>query len=217
MTRFPQSPVGTGTDAIRFEGATGPGGRMSACIAFCLAAAFSIAATRRRGRGFQPAGAGSAPASRASYSDTQSAPIYRSGAPAYSQADITDPYNHRISAPSRASASSPARCWARRRPASSSIPTASASGGHASGEGYQGYERSNRDDIDAAQQHLLDPAATSPTLKAAAADCARVAASFSQLQQMQVHDQALAKKLDQPDAMSPSADSNNSNQGRQPR
>jgi hypothetical protein len=62
----------------------------------------------------------------------------------------------------------------------------------------------DRADIDAAQQHLLDPAATAPNaLNAGEVDCDRVSGSFSQLQQIQIRDQDLAKALDQPDAMSP--------------
>lgn len=68
-------------------------------------------------------------------------------------------------------------------------------------------ERAN---IDAAQQHMLDPAATSPG--SGEADCDRVSGAFGQLQEIELHDQNLAKSLDQPDAMS-SASSDGSNPG----
>lgn len=68
-------------------------------------------------------------------------------------------------------------------------------------------ERAN---IDAAQQHMLDPAATSPG--SGEADCDRVSGAFGQLQEIELHDQNLGKSLDQPDAMS-SANSDGSNPG----
>ncbi len=64
---------------------------------------------------------------------------------------------------------------------------------------------SNRADLDAAQQNMLDPAATSPgSLKAGAVDCDRVSGSFVKLQQIQLHNQYLSQDLDQPGATSSS-------------
>ena len=59
---------------------------------------------------------------------------------------------------------------------------------------------SNRDDIDAAQQNMLDPAATSSGTSKGAVDCDRVGGSYMKLQQIQAHDQSLSKELDQPGA-----------------
>jgi hypothetical protein len=70
----------------------------------------------------------------------------------------------------------------------------------------KGTSEEDRANLDAAQQNMLDPAATLPNnLRAGEADCDRMAGSFSRLQQIQLHDQYLAKELDQPDAMSPSS------------
>jgi len=64
--------------------------------------------------------------------------------------------------------------------------------------------------LDAGQQHMLDPAGASANqVSASEADCDRVSGSFTQLQQIQIRDQDLAKSLDQPDAMSPSPNSGN--------
>jgi hypothetical protein len=67
-----------------------------------------------------------------------------------------------------------------------------------------------RASLDAAQQHMLDPAATSD---AGEVDCDRVSGSFSQLQQIQIRDQDLAKALDQADAVSPSPNANTGARG----
>jgi hypothetical protein len=59
----------------------------------------------------------------------------------------------------------------------------------------------NRSDLDAAQQNMLDPAATSPGgLKAGAVDCDRVGGAFAKLQEIQLHNPNLTHDLDQPDA-----------------
>jgi len=59
----------------------------------------------------------------------------------------------------------------------------------------------DRANLDAAQQHLLDAAATAPG--GGEADCDRVSGAFSQLQQIQLQNQNLGKDLDQPDAIVP--------------
>ena len=59
-----------------------------------------------------------------------------------------------------------------------------------------------RSTLDAAQQHMLDPAATSGNqARSGEVDCDRVSGSFGQLQQIQIRDQDLARALGQPDAM----------------
>jgi hypothetical protein len=63
----------------------------------------------------------------------------------------------------------------------------------------------NRSALDAAQQNMLDPAATSPgNLKAGAVDCDRLSGSYSKLQEIQLHNANLTHELDQPDATYPS-------------
>jgi hypothetical protein len=62
----------------------------------------------------------------------------------------------------------------------------------------------DRANLDAAQDHLLDPAATpANALRSGEVDCDRVSGAFNQLQQIQIRDQDLAKALDQPDAVNP--------------
>jgi hypothetical protein len=70
-----------------------------------------------------------------------------------------------------------------------------------------------RADIHAAQQNMLDPAATMPNnLNADDVDCDRMSAAFNQLQWIEGQDQNLGKQLDQPDALPP--DSQNKSRSR---
>jgi crotonobetainyl-CoA:carnitine CoA-transferase CaiB-like acyl-CoA transferase len=63
----------------------------------------------------------------------------------------------------------------------------------------------DRADIDAAQQHMLDAAATTPNpLASGDADCDRVSASFDGLQENQFRNPQLRRDLDDPTALPPS-------------
>ncbi len=190
---------------------------MSPCIPFCLAITLLLAAAGNVGADPYRSSAGSAPLS-SGYSDTQSATDLPSGADAYNQAAITDPYNQREFSPQQSFGFTASQMLGAAAACEQLHSDSVSLGDRQAAKASKDLSDEDRDNLDAAQQHLLNPAAMSPTgSKADEADCARMEASFSQLQQMQFHDQDLAKKLDQPDAMSPSADSNNSNQGRQPR
>jgi len=177
---------------------------MSVRIRYCLAAALLVAATGNAGADpYQPS-VGSAP-----LSSDNSATDLSSRASTYNQAAITDPYNQPdfsaeqsfgLTVSQMLGAAAACEQLHSDRVSLSSRQIAKISK-DASDE--------DRANLDAAQQHMLDPAATSPAdLKAGEADCDRVSASFSQLQQIQMHDKYLPKKLDQPDAISPSVNSN---------
>ena len=61
----------------------------------------------------------------------------------------------------------------------------------------------NRAALDAAQDHMLDPAAMAQnSQKSGDADCNRLTGTFDKLQQLQMRNQSLQQDLDQPDAMS---------------
>ena len=60
----------------------------------------------------------------------------------------------------------------------------------------------NHGDLDAAQQHFLNPTAIAGNpSKKGGADCDRLAGSFDQLQQIQLRNQSLSRDLDQPDGL----------------
>lgn len=164
---------------------------MYARIAFCLAAAFSIAAIGGASAASNQPAVGAAPASSSDASP--------SGAPAYSQADTSDPYNQSDFSTQQsfglvASQMLGAAAACEQLHSDSISLSGMQTAKNTKGTG------SNRADIDAAQQNFLDPAATSPGTLKGAVDCDRVGGSFSKLQQIQAHDPSLAKELDQPGA-----------------
>ena len=196
---------------------------MSARIPFCLAVALLLAAAGNAGAdSYQPSVTPALPSSEKSpsgYANTKSATDLPTGADAYNQAAITDPYNQRDFSAQQtfgfAVSQMLGAAAACEQLHSNSVSLGDRQAAKASGDSSD----EDRANLDAAQQHLLNPAAMSPTgLKPSEADCDRMSASFSQLQQIQFNDQDLAKKLDQPDAMSrPANNDNNQNKNPQPR
>ena len=163
---------------------------MSARIVFCLAAAFSIAAIGGASAASNQPSVGAAPPS------SDASPL---GAPAYSQAGTSDPYNQSDFSSEQsfglvASQMLGAAAACEQLHSDSISLSGMQAAKNAKNTG------SNRADIDAAQQNMLDPAATSPGTLKGAVDCDRIGGSFSKLQQIQAHDQYLSKELDQPGA-----------------
>jgi hypothetical protein len=187
---------------------------MSVRIPYCLAVALLMAAAGNAGADSYQPSVGSAPPS-SDTSATGSAIDLLSGADAYNQAAITDPYNQRdfsaqqsfgLTASQMLGAAAACEQLHSNRVSLSNQRMANAA---------KDSSDANRANLDAAQQHMLDPVVTSPSdLKAGEADCDRLSGSFTQLQQLQFQDQYLPKKLDQPGAVTPSANSSNSNKRR---
>lgn len=173
---------------------------MSARIELCLAAALLLAAAGSAGAASNQPSVGSAPPS--SIDPVAPAPT---GTPAYSQSGTADPYNQSdfssqqsfgLTAAQMLGAAAACEQLHSDRVSMSEQQIAKAS---------KGTSEEDRANLDAAQQYMLDPAATLPiNLKAGDADCDRMSTSFSQLQQIELHNQDLSKELDQPDAVSAS-------------
>lgn len=191
---------------------------MRARLQLCLAAALLVAGAGNAGAdpykprvGSATPGAASGLASSA-YSAAESPTNLPSGADAYNRAATNDPYNQPDFSPQQSyglTASQMLGAAAACEQRHSDL----ASGGRAKGSKEVNDE--SRALLDAAQQHMLDPASTSPDAsRVGETDCDRVSGAFNQLQQIQIRDQDLAKALDQPDATSPSP--NTRNAGRSP-
>jgi len=130
-----------------------------------------------------------------------------SGAPAYGQAATTDPYK-RPDFTTRQSFGLTASQMLGAAAACEQMHSDLVSGRRAKPS--KDASDDDRAMLDAAQQHMLDPAATSAnTAESGEVDCDRVSAAFGQLQDIQLHNENLGKELDQPGAFSPSLSSKN--------
>jgi hypothetical protein len=175
---------------------------MSARIGLCLAAALMAASGSAGADSYQPS-VGSAPPS-----SSNAVAGAASGTPAYNQAATTDPYNQPdfsnqqsfgLTASQMLGAAAACEQLHSDRISLSDRQLATAA---------KDSSDEDRANLDAAQQHMLDPAATAPdSVKAGEVDCDRVSSSFSRLQEIQFQNQSLSKDLDQPDAVSPSSKS----------
>ena len=134
-----------------------------------------------------------------------------SGAPAYGQAATTDPYN-RPDFTTRQSFGLTASQMLGAAAACEQLHSDLVTGRRAKPS--KDASDQDRAMLDAAQQHMLDAAATSAnTAESGEVDCDRVSASFAQLQEIQLHNENLGKELDQPGALSPSLSKNRGNKG----
>jgi hypothetical protein len=183
---------------------------MSARIPYCFALALLMAAAGTAGADpYQPS-VGSAPSS--DNSATGSATELPSGVAAYNQAATTDPYNQGDFSAQQSFGLTAAQMLGAAAACEQLHSDRVSLSGQQMANASSDSSDEDRANLDAAQQHMLDPAATSPTdSDASEVDCDRISSSFSQLQQIQFNDKDLAKELDQPDAVSPSANSNNNN------
>jgi hypothetical protein len=172
---------------------------MSARTGLCLAAALLLAAAGTAGADSYQPSVGSAPPS--SRNATAGLPA---GPPAYNQAATDDPYNQPDFSNRQSfglAASQMLGAAAACEQLHSDRISLNDRQGAKAGKDAADADRAN---LDAAQQYMLDPAATTPDgLRAGEVDCDRVSASFSRLQEIQLQNQSLAKDLDQPDALSP--------------
>lgn len=138
------------------------------------------------------------------YSATESPTDLPSGAGAYNEAATTDPYNRPDFTPQQSfglAASQMLGAAAACEQLHSDLVTMDSPRAKPSKDASD----EERTALDAAQQHMLDPAATSANqVRAGEVDCDRMSGAFGQLQQIQIRDQDLARALGQPDAMSPS-------------
>ena len=179
---------------------------MFARLELCVAVALLMMAGASAGADPYKPSVGSAKPSAGSrslggYSATESATELPSGADAYNQAATTNPYNRPDFTPQQSFALA----------ASQMLGAAAAceqlhsdlvnmDGPRIKTSKDAGDEERNT--LDAAQQHMLDPAATSANqVRTGEVDCDRVSGAFGQLQQIQIRDQDLARALGQPDAM----------------
>ena len=173
---------------------------MSARIELCLAAALLITAASSAAADSNQANVGAAPPS-----STNLTPPLPSAVPPYSQAGTTDPYNQPDFSQEQSFGLTASQMLGAAAACEQLHSDRISMGERALARASKGASEEDRANLDAAQQNMLDPAATLPNnLRAGEADCDRMAGSFSRLQQIQLHDQYLAKELDQPDAMSPS-------------
>jgi hypothetical protein len=175
--------------------------RLGLAVALLAAAAGNAGADSPKSSfGLGTPSTGSAPA-LSGYSGAES-PIERSSeANAYDRAAINDPYNQRdFSAPHSYGLTASQMLGA--AAACEQLHSDLASGRRGRTSKDTGEE--DQAMLEAAQQHMLDAAATPPNaLLTGEAECDRVSGAFSQLQQIQIRDRDLAKALDQPDAVSP--------------
>ena len=185
--------------------------RLQLCLATALLIALpgnASADSYKPSVGFAKPSLGSAPKA-SGYSTTEAATDLPSGADAYNQAAVTDPYNQRDFSVQQSFGLT----------ASQMLGAAAACeqlhSDLMSGRRAKPSKDPNDDDraaLDAAQQNMLDPALTSPNpLQTGEVDCDRVSDAFIRLQQIQIRDPDLAKAVGQPDAMSPLPDRNNKN------
>lgn len=184
---------------------------MSARISYYAAIVLLVAVAGNAGADPYRPSVGSAPASSDNSAD-KSATDLPTGADAYNQAATTDPYNQRDFSADQSFGLAVTQMLG----AAAACEQLHSDRASLSDQQIAKLSRDSSDEdranLDAAQQHMLDPAATLPTgPKAGEIDCDRMSSSFSQLQQIQFDDQNLAKKLDQPDAMRSSGNGNNSN------
>ncbi|HEY1503820.1 MAG TPA: hypothetical protein VGF92_05940 [Stellaceae bacterium] len=174
---------------------------MSARLQLCFAAILLIATAGSAGADSPRSSTGSTPAS----SDTSGAQL-PSGAAAYNQAAITDPYNQSDFSPQQTFSLTASQMLGAAAACEQLHSDLVSMRGQQTVKTPSDSSDEDRAALDAAQQHMLDPAATSSDAsQASEADCDRMSGSFSQLQQVQLHDQDLAKGLDQPGGVSPSA------------
>jgi len=190
--------LGTGIVAIRFEQQPVPEGVMSARISFCLAATLLLAGVGSAGADpLQPrVGTTSSDlAAAAAAADSNTA--------TYNQAGVSDPYNRPGFTRDQSFGLTVGQMLGAAA-ACEHLHSASVSLDGLKTKKNAGDTDGDRADLDAAQQHMLDPAATMPNDgNADDTDCERMSASFTQLQWIQAQDPNLAKELDQPDALSP--------------
>jgi hypothetical protein len=131
------------------------------------------------------------------------------GTPAYSQSGTTDPYNRSDFTSEQSFGLTAAQMLGAAAACEQLHSDRVSMSGQQITKASRSASEEERANLDAAQQYMLDPAATLPNnLSAGEADCDRMSASFSQLQQIQLHNQYLSKELDQPDAVSPSKSNN---------
>lgn len=182
---------------------------MSARLELCVAVALFMVVAGNAGADSSTPSVGSPPPS-GDNSASESSTDLPTGADAYNRAAITDPYNQ----PDFSAQQSFGLTASQMLGAAAACEQLHSDLVRTDGQrtnGAKGSSDDERANIDAAQQHMLDPAATSPGT--GEADCDRVSGAFGQLQDIELHDQNLAKSLDQPDAMSPTDNSNGSNPG----
>jgi len=167
---------------------------MFARLRLCLAAALLILTAANAGaQSAKPSVGAAAPSSDGSVA----------GVPAYGQAAMADPYNRR-DLTNQETFGLTASQMLGAAAACEQLHADLVSGVRAKASKDSGDEE--RAILDAAQQHMLDAAATAGnTMQAGEVDCDRVSGAFAQLQQIQVQDRDLAKALDQPDAVSPTS------------
>lgn len=177
--------------------------RLELCVAVVL---LMMAAANAGADPYQPsvssAKPGAAPPlSPSGYAATESPTELPSGAYAYNRAATTDPYNQPDFTPQQSfglAASQMLGAAAACEQLHSGLVTMDGPRAKVSKDSSD----EERASLDAAQQHMLAPAATSANQSSASeADCDRVSGSFGQLQQIQIRDQDLARALGQPDAM----------------
>ncbi|HEX4193696.1 MAG TPA: hypothetical protein VHY80_11375 [Stellaceae bacterium] len=172
---------------------------MSARIEFYLAAALLIA----------PLGSADAAALQPNASATPNDPAAasnapNSSAPAYNQAATDDPYNQSDFGSSQSFGLAATQMLGAAAACEQLHADSISLGGMQAAKNAKPTD-GNRSDLDAAQQNMLDPVATSPGgLKAGAADCDRVSGAFGKLQEIQLHNPNLTHELDEPDATYPS-------------
>lgn len=171
---------------------------MSARAEVCLVALLLVAAAGTAGAASQQPSVGT---NTIDPTAAAAAAAANSNIPGYQQGAITDPYN-RPDYTADQSFGLAATQMLGAAAACEQIHSARVSMDDRSvANGTKDANEQDRADIDAAQQHSLDPAATVPG--SGEADCDRVSGAFGQLQEIELHNQDLAKQLDEPDAIDP--------------
>ena len=172
---------------------------MSARLEACLVVALLIAAAGSAGAASLEPSVRTPPLDPAAAA-AASAAANSSIAP-YNQAALTDPYNRQDYSTDESFGLTAAQMLGAAAACEQLHADQVSMSGQAIAKGSKEANEENRANIDAAQQYLLDPAATTPG--GGEADCDRVSGAFGQLQQIQLHNQNLAKDLDEPDAIAP--------------
>ncbi len=157
---------------------------MSARIGLCLAAALLMAAAGSAGAdSYQPSVGSASPSSASSAAGLPSATANHQAITTdrYNQSDFSNQQSFGLTASQMLGAAAACEQLHSDRISMGDRQLAKAG---------QGSSEEERTELDTAQQYMLDPAATLP---AGEADCDRVSASYSRLQQIQIQNQSLSK------------------------